>query len=298
MESAKYVVRRPRKGGHGIARVGVGMRAWMKRSSRPCLEAAAMALMHEVHCTPYALLTKCGTSSSRQMRARSSSLSTPRGAKHEVVESTQSTCHAIHAAAMPYTQLPYTQLPYTQLPYTPYTQLPYTPYTQRWTMHGWAVRKCACTVLHAHMHMHMPHARAHAHAHAHAHAQAHARASTRACLLRSDRGDLLAHARHVRAQLVALQQVLYHERHAARRRDRLEATLLIDPRPDHVLCSRPRLPQRLCGKHRGSELGQRALRRPSSSTRSCSRLPRASASTNAARAADWPRLSNRPLLST
>ena len=100
MESAKYVVRRPRKGGHGIARVGVGMRAWMKRSSRPCLEAAAMALMHEVHCTPYALLTKCGTSSSRQMRARSSSLSTPRGAKHEVVESTQSTCHAIHAAAI------------------------------------------------------------------------------------------------------------------------------------------------------------------------------------------------------
>jgi hypothetical protein len=96
MESAKYVVRRPRKGGHSIARVGVGMRAWMKRSSRPCLEAAAMALMHEVHCTPYALLTKCGTSSSRQMRARSSSLSTPRGAKHEVVESTQSTCHTRH----------------------------------------------------------------------------------------------------------------------------------------------------------------------------------------------------------
>ena len=96
MESAKYVVRRPRKGGHSIARVGVGMRAWMKRSSRPCLEAAAMALMHEVHCTPYALLTKCGTSSSRQMRARSSSLSTPRGAKHEVVESTQSTYHTRH----------------------------------------------------------------------------------------------------------------------------------------------------------------------------------------------------------
>ena len=67
---------------------------WMKASSRPCFEAAAMAFMHCVHCTPYALFAMCGTPTSAQSRPSSSSLSMPRGAKHEVVESTQRTCSA------------------------------------------------------------------------------------------------------------------------------------------------------------------------------------------------------------
>jgi hypothetical protein len=151
MESAKYVVRRPRKGGHSIARVGVGMRAWMKRSSRPCLEAAAMALMHEVHCTPYALLTKCGTSSSRQMRARSSSLSTPRGAKHEVVESTQSTCH---------TRSCHTRSCHTHSCHTRHTRSCHTRHTRKGglCMGGlcasvraqYCMHTCTCTHAHAH----------------------------------------------------------------------------------------------------------------------------------------------------
>ena len=65
---------------------------WTKPSSRPWRDAEAIAFMQPLHCTPYALLAMCGTPSSAHTRARSSRRSTARGAKHEVVESTQSTC--------------------------------------------------------------------------------------------------------------------------------------------------------------------------------------------------------------
>mmetsp|Transcript_27402 Transcript_27402/g.81623 ORF Transcript_27402/g.81623 Transcript_27402/m.81623 type:complete len:306 (-) Transcript_27402:56-973(-) len=66
----------------------------MKPSRRPWREALAMAFMQRSHCTPYALLQRWGTPCSAQRRATSRSLSTPRGAKHDVVVSTQSTSSA------------------------------------------------------------------------------------------------------------------------------------------------------------------------------------------------------------
>eukprot|EP00962_Isochrysis_galbana_P007984 scaffold2182_cov118-Isochrysis_galbana.AAC.7 len=67
---------------------------WTKASSLAWREAVAMAFMHAAHCTPYALLARCGTSAPAHNRATSSSFSIPRGAKHEVVESTHSTLDA------------------------------------------------------------------------------------------------------------------------------------------------------------------------------------------------------------
>ena len=57
-----------------------------KASRRPLAEHAAIAFMHAAHCTPYALFATCGTPAASQSRPSSNSLSTPRGAKHDVVE--------------------------------------------------------------------------------------------------------------------------------------------------------------------------------------------------------------------
>ena len=76
--------------------------------------------------------------------------------------------------------------------------------------------------------------------------------------LGADLCDARSHAIDVSTQLVALEHVLHHEWHAARRGHRLQARLLVDARPDDVECPRAaQLAQREHGESDGHTGGHR-----------------------------------------